>query len=87
MRWKEWAVKRMVEHLLWENEAGDIWDKYHEETIMKDHPDHPLTSHIEGYPDSMLSAVWFGVCRTAVEWIDENKPKHFARSMFVVCEE
>lgn len=37
----------------------------------------------EGYPDSLFAVLVMSVDQAALEWIDANKPKHFARPMFV----
>ena len=42
-----------------------------------------LHKKIEGYPDVFKAVAWMTVKNLAVEWIDENMPSHWARSMFV----
>lgn len=34
------------------------------------------------YPPQVVIAVWIGAQRHALEWIDENVPKHWARPLF-----
>jgi hypothetical protein len=36
----------------------------------------------DGYPPAMNSAIALALSTSAVEWIDEHMPKHFARPMF-----
>ena len=42
-----------------------------------------LDDSLESYPPAVLVAAWIDVRATAVEWIDENKPLHWARAMFI----
>ncbi len=37
---------------------------------------------VAGYPAPLMAVLIMGANRAAVEWIDANKPKHFARAMF-----
>jgi hypothetical protein len=37
----------------------------------------------EGYPPNMDDIVGAILCHGALEWIDKNKPEHWARAMFV----
>ncbi len=39
--------------------------------------------HTEGYPPQLMAALVFGVRQVALDWIDSNKPKHFARLLLV----
>jgi hypothetical protein len=36
-----------------------------------------------GYPSPLFAVVWKSIKYMAVEWMDANMPKHFARSMFL----
>lgn len=38
---------------------------------------------ISGYPKQLLSVVWDSIKKIAIEWIDQNKPAHFARPMLI----
>jgi len=35
-----------------------------------------------GYPEMLMATVWVGIRSSAVTWIDENQPQHWARPMF-----
>ena len=35
-----------------------------------------------GYPVQLLAVLWMSAKDEAVKWIDENKPRHWARPMF-----
>jgi hypothetical protein len=48
--------------------------------------DHPMFARwndtATGYPAEMLGLLWMDAKASALEWIDKNKPLHWARPMF-----
>ena len=61
------------------------------EAILKNYVDGPLGAEmrsrlndsVEDYPPVLLTVCWMGLQKTALDWIDENCPQHWARPMFV----
>jgi hypothetical protein len=73
-------LKRLVQCGLFPDKAGEVIAAHiaADDGAMEDRWDDALS----GYPDSMLAVVFVGLNATAVKWIDENMPNHFARPMF-----
>lgn len=77
----EKLLKMLDENGVFENEAKAIVERYTQ---------HPLGAAMRGRmndqlnncPASVMVATWMGVKKVAVEWMDENCPEHWARSMF-----
>ena len=40
----------------------------------------------DDYNSVVIDVLWIAVCRNAVKWIDQNCPKHWARSVFLLDE-
>lgn len=78
-------IQKMSSYLedngLWPEEAKKVIDRYQADPIGK-----PMegrwNDEVEGYPPTVLAGVVVGLNRVAVEYIDAECPKHFARSMF-----
>lgn len=79
---REKMKERLVEHGLWPDEANMVLDDAEKSEVLE-----PMFGRwkdsVDGYPPQMFAAVWISIKSVAVEWIDANKPKHFARTMFV----
>lgn len=43
---------------------------------------HRLNDSLDGYPASFSAVLIMSIPRYALQWIDANKPKHWARPMF-----
>ena len=73
---------KLVNHGLWPDEA---------KKVMEAVAAHPASesmqgrwdSESDGYPAQLIPVLWIGVKTRAVEWIDVNKPKHFARAILI----
>lgn len=81
MKFREKAVKTLYSQGLFEDQAKEIVEKYINSPageLMKDRMDDDES----GYPAQFFSVIWIGVKVVAVDWIDENCPKHWARPMF-----
>lgn len=73
---------RLQEHGLWPQEA---------EAVMSAVEAAPENESMKGrwgetpdaYPPMIMTLAWLSAKTKAVEWIDENKPQHFARGMFL----
>ena len=75
-------AKHLTDHGLWPKEAEEVINAY------RDGPACPEDQRrrfedAEGYPSQLLAVMIYAVRSEAVRWIDANKPKHFARPMFV----
>jgi len=82
---REVLEKRLCEHGMWPDEAKQV---------LKNAETHATCEAMKGrwdeqesgYPGFMLRVLWVSVTKIAVEWIDANKPKHFARSILTGVE-
>ena len=82
MTLQEKAVKMLVDHGMWEKEAIAIIESYLNSQYGKAMKGR-MNDDESGYPPNFFIPVWMGVKRVALEWINANKPMHFARAMFV----
>lgn len=81
MKIREKLVKSLHDRGLFETEAKGV---------IKLYEDSPLGEAMKGrmdddesdYPPQIFIGTWMGVCKIAVQWIDENKPEHWARPLF-----
>ena len=62
-------------------EAQAVLDRYLQSEVSKPVRDR-FNDPVSSYPPSMLVGIWRVIRSTALEWIDEAKPDHFARPMF-----
>lgn len=67
---------------LFEEQAKKIMESY-EQSPMGQPMKGRMDDDEEGYPPVVLATTWAGVKHTALQWIDENAPQHWARPMFV----
>lgn len=83
MTWREWMTKYLVDRGLWPQEAQEVitYTLAYNESISA-----ILNSPHDGYPPQMDAVVAMCLNTASVEWIDANKPKHFARQMFLATE-
>jgi hypothetical protein len=78
---EELMIKKMIERGLWLEQAKIVMGEVKKvsDESMADRWD----TAADGYPTTLLAVLWMDVCKQAVVWIDQNKPRHFARSFFV----
>lgn len=77
---KEQIQKWLTERGLSPRDAQIVGEQVIAETIeMPQRQNDP----VEGYPTQLLAVLLDVTLRTALTWIDANKPLHFAREMFV----
>jgi len=71
-------VKKLVENMLWPKEAVEVVAllKADETTAGVRFDGAP-----DSYPTPMLAVLLMSAKRHAVDWIDKNKPMHFARPL------
>lgn len=80
MTLKEWCIKQLTDRGLWDHEAEKVFEKYC--ASADDDLNRRWHDQISGYPKEMLAVILLGMKREALKWIEENKPNHFAKTMF-----
>jgi len=75
---KETVHKYLTDHGLWPHEADAVVDQMQ---IDINEPQMWAAS-VDHYPAAMLAVLYLRADLAAVDWIDDNKPRHFARSLF-----
>ena len=81
MTFTEWATKYLTDRGLWPDQAEAVVAATKADevnAVMADRWD----DQIEGYPAGILVLTGMALSRSAVAWIDANKPLHFARPLF-----
>jgi len=46
-----------------------------------------FTQYVTGYPEIMMNIIMISVNSLALEWLNKNKPQHWARPMFMTPED
>lgn len=73
--------KKLIDHGLWEEEANAVLEAAKADLI-NESMNGRWTDDEEGYPSTILVAIWFNIKSIAVDWLRANKPNHLALSMF-----
>ncbi len=74
----------LVNHGLWPEEASIVFELMLEHSVDGDGlGEVKWNDPVEAYPSQLLAFVLLILKKTAVKWIDENKPMHFARMALV----
>ena len=79
---KERCIEFLTDRGLWPNEAEAVLEKAKPEIEVGGYRmtwERPASE----YPVELYAVIGLILSRNAVEWIDRNKPMHFARMMFV----
>ena len=79
---KKNILTKLEERGLWPNEATAVFQRLHdlpENKVTEGRWDHPM----EDYPLILTGSLWASAKDQAVAYIDEVKPMHWARPMFV----
>ncbi len=82
MKIRDKMLKELQEHGLSEEQAAKVMESFESNSLgepMKGRMD----DNEKDYPPAILTATWMSVKLTALNWIDENSPRHWARPMFV----
>jgi hypothetical protein len=78
---KQTIIEKLQEHGLWPNEAKEVM-----EMVEADPANESMQGRWgespEGYPAIIMAAAWMSARWNALEWINKNKPLHFAKGMF-----
>ena len=72
---------RLFEHGLFESEATAVMDKAEKDSSLEA-MQRRWADDTEAYPSQLLAACWLSVKRCAAEWLEANKPKHWALPVF-----
>ena len=88
MTWRDWMVKYLTDRGLWPKEAlevvnAEIAADVDEESGYKGPVAEVADRSHDGYPPQMDAVMALTLNTAAIEWIDANKPNHFARLMFL----
>jgi hypothetical protein len=75
-----WAIKHLTDNGMFPQEAGAVIAAV--KTQMGDVMACRWSDDAEGYPGYLLAVLVLALNSNAVEWIDANKPKHWARMVF-----
>lgn len=73
--------KMMIDNGLWPQEADAVLESVRTEKNAEALAE-VLNKTWEGYPRQLHAVAWITVKKMVVEYIDANKPQHFARPMF-----
>ena len=71
-------VELLKKHGLFASDLDDILALVVEENAATSEVIHNAA---EGYPIELMASIWEVTRIAAIEWIDENRPKHFARPL------
>ena len=77
---RDQLVLFLVSNGLWPDEANAVMDIVVAE---KPHEEVKFNSAVGDYPEQLVALLKMASARTAVAWIDEHKPEHFARKILV----
>lgn len=73
--------ERLYENGLFEDQAAAVVKRFEESEAGK-----PMKGRMDedesSYPSNLMVVLWVSVKHSAVEWIDENIPQHWARAVF-----
>ena len=78
---RETLAKYLVDNGLWPQEAELVIDAYRDNEMTPEDMGRRLNDDTEGYPPQLMPLLLLAIRHEAVEWIDANKPLHFARLM------
>ena len=87
MTWRQWLVSELMTRGLWSNEAEAVVTAFVARGAAGESMADRLDDALDGYPVQTQAICLRGCKAQAVEWIDANKPRHFARPMFLPAEE
>ena len=78
---REKLLKLLCDNGLFEAEAQEVL-KLYENGPLSESMKGRMDDDENGYPEMLMATVWVGIRSSAVTWIDENQPQHWARPMF-----
>jgi len=81
MKIREKFLKNLQNMGLFGSEAKGVLELY-EKSSMGEPMKGRMGDDESDYPSQVIATTWIGISASAVEWIDKNKPQHWARPMF-----
>lgn len=73
---------KLEQHGLWDTEVAEVMQVVVSAPEL-DTMEGRWDTDADAYPAAIVNIAWLVAKRKAVEWIDANKPQHFARAMLV----
>lgn len=81
MTWNQFVIAQLIDRLMWPQDAEKVLDLMKASPITENMKNR-WNDSIEEYPPQMKSVILMTACKTALDWIDNNQPNAFYRSMF-----
>lgn len=82
MTWLQWAIARLVDRGMFEDQAKLVMD-----AVMANPSNEAMRNRwntaVDNYPTQMQAVCWMSIAAEALEWIDKNCPNAWFRGMFV----
>lgn len=79
---EEYLRKKLDEHAMFKDQIDGIMALVKADKESMASMTDRWNDDISGYDEMLLKMWWLTTCRYAVQWIDANKPKHWARPVF-----
>ncbi len=76
-----WIHAEMLKNGLWPRDAAAVLAKIKADE--KDALNEVMDKQSKGYPIEMFAVAWLSIQRVALAWLEENKPNHWAKPMFM----
>lgn len=77
---REKLETELVNHGLWPKEAKEVMDELEADEASESMQGR-WNEDTTAYPPQLLAVVFFSAKQKAIDWIDRNKPMHFARGI------
>ncbi len=74
---------KLIQHGMFDSQAKEVIEIAKKNEMFKDTMEDRWHDKIDGYPPMIMNIMWIGLKHIALEWIEQNKPQAFFRSMFV----
>jgi hypothetical protein len=81
MTFRQHFEKHLFNHGLFEDQAKAVVDHYTASRAGEPMRDR-MNDDIAGYPPQIMAGVQMGIHGAAVEWLESNKPNHWAMPVF-----
>ena len=81
MKWHEWIVNRLMDNGMSREDAIQVFE------VIKTSPVHEVMkgrwdTFVIDYAAPVQTAIWIAARRTALKWIEQNRPDAWYKSMF-----
>lgn len=78
---REKLLKKLYDNGLFEDQAEQVLMRYVSSDLGSPMQDR-MGDLVQDYPPQLVAVTWIGLKKTALDWIDDNCPQHWARGMF-----